>query len=134
MCHPACHDPAGCAKLADDKWRSAWTSAFRNGTPQPSIIYRALRSLEPSVSSPALCLERTSCSAHARLFFADLFDRMFGLAIQPARSWSTALALHVSRDPGGVSKTSTSARYFLCIEMDGHEAGAGRKRSALAPL
>lgn len=54
---------------------------------------------------------------------------MFGLAIQPARSWSTALALHIPRDPGGVSKTSTSARYFLCVEMEGHEAGAAKKRS-----
>jgi len=59
---------------------------------------------------------------------------MFGLAIQPARSWSTALALHIPRDPGGVSKTSTSARYFLCIEMDGHEAGANRKRSTVGPV
>ncbi|KAI5478447.1 BTB/POZ-like domain containing protein [Pseudohyphozyma bogoriensis] len=29
VCQPQCPDPVGCAKLVDEKWRSAWASAFR---------------------------------------------------------------------------------------------------------
>lgn len=34
-CHSACDDHARCARLVDEKWRSAFASAFRFGTPQP---------------------------------------------------------------------------------------------------
>ncbi|GAA5961985.1 hypothetical protein JCM8115_001637 [Rhodotorula mucilaginosa] len=141
-CHPACDDHARCARLVDEKWRSAFSSAFRFGTPQPSIIYRSLRSLEPSLSSPALHLPYTACQTHAKLVVADLFDRTFGLGIQPARNWSS-LAMN-----GATSSTNTgsgswaalrsgagdtvstqkanSARYFLYIEMrDDPIAAAG---------
>lgn len=35
VCQPTCPDQALCARLVDEKWRSAWSSAFRFGTPQP---------------------------------------------------------------------------------------------------
>ncbi|GAA5986089.1 hypothetical protein JCM10908_006403 [Rhodotorula pacifica] len=132
-CHSACDDHARCARLVDEKWRSAFSSAFRFGTPQPSIIYRSLRSLEPSLSSPALHLPYTACQTHAKLIVADLFDRMFGLGIQPARNWSS-LAMNgasSSATPGsgnwaalrsGAGDTvstqkNNSARYFLYVEL-----------------
>ncbi|GAA5915560.1 hypothetical protein JCM5296_007283 [Sporobolomyces johnsonii] len=134
-CHVACDDPSRCARMVDEKWRSSFSAAFRFGTPQPSIIYRSLRSLEPSLSSPALHLPYTACQNHARLFVADLFDRMFQLGITPARNWTS---LTINNLPGAASATSasnhwtalarsgdsatsqkSSARYFLHIEMDG---------------
>lgn len=36
-----------------------------------SIIYRSLRSLEPSLSSPALHLPYTACQTHAKLVVAE---------------------------------------------------------------
>ncbi|KAH9454749.1 hypothetical protein KEM48_003994 [Puccinia striiformis f. sp. tritici PST-130] len=77
VCPSSCPDPQHCTKLVDDKWRSAWAASFKFGPPQPSSVYRALRSLEPSLHSPALLLPHTSCQQHALRFFADLFDRMF---------------------------------------------------------
>ncbi|GAA5881036.1 hypothetical protein JCM3774_003075 [Rhodotorula dairenensis] len=132
-CHSACDDHARCARLVDEKWRSAFASAFRFGTPQPSIIYRSLRSLEPSLSSPALHLPYTACQTHAKLVVADLFDRTFGLGIQPARNWSS-LAMNgaTSTTASGSGNWATlrfgsgdtvstqknnSARYFLYVEM-----------------
>jgi hypothetical protein len=90
-CHSACDDPSRCARLVSEKWGSAFSATFRFGTPQPcvfaflshftplnsifissrSIIYRSLRSLEPSLSSPALHLPFTSCQNHARLWVAE---------------------------------------------------------------
>ncbi|KAL8293020.1 hypothetical protein RQP46_000714 [Phenoliferia psychrophenolica] len=125
VCAPTCPDHALCARLVDEKWRSAWSSAFRFGTPQPSIIYRSLRNLEPSLSSPALHLPHTACQAHARLYVADLFDRMFGIGVQTARSWG-ALTLNGTSSAGGLGRTfgphqdgiaKNSARYFLSIDM-----------------
>ncbi|BGP34060.1 hypothetical protein JCM10296v2_005875 [Rhodotorula toruloides] len=82
-CQPAWDDPSRCARLVDEKWRSAFAAAFRFGTPQPSIIFRSLRLLEPPLSSPALHLPYTACQAHAKLWVVDLFDRMFQLGITP---------------------------------------------------
>ncbi|GAA6055143.1 hypothetical protein JCM3770_007463 [Rhodotorula araucariae] len=154
-CHSNCDDPSRCARLVDEKWRSAFAAAFRFGTPQPSIIYRSLRSLEPSLSSPALHLPYTSCQAHARLWVADLFDRMFGLLITPARNWpSLALggaALSPSTSASGgnggggggggggsgwaravgdsASSQRNAAKYFLWVEMrDEAPAAAARGR------
>ncbi|GAA5859075.1 hypothetical protein JCM8547_003993 [Rhodosporidiobolus lusitaniae] len=143
-CHAACQDPASCARLVSEKWGSAFSATFRFGTPQPSIIYRSLRSLEPSLSSPALHLPFTSCQNHARLWVADLFDRMFGLGILPARNWTT---LTLGGLPAAASATATSsswtssfragdlanarssaARYFLFVEMGEGKDGAGEKR------
>lgn len=36
-CQPACDDPSRCARLVDEKWRSAFAAAFRFGTPQPCV-------------------------------------------------------------------------------------------------
>ncbi|KAI9612919.1 hypothetical protein KEM48_003995 [Puccinia striiformis f. sp. tritici PST-130] len=77
VCPSSCPDPQHCTKLVDDEWRSAWAASFKFGPPQPSSVYRALRSLEPSLHSPALLLPHTSCQQHALRFFADLFDQMF---------------------------------------------------------
>ncbi|POW09747.1 hypothetical protein PSTT_06623 [Puccinia striiformis] len=77
VCPSSCPDPQHCTKLVDDKWRSAWAASFKFGPPQPSSVYRASQSLEPSLHSPALLLPHTSCQQHALRFFADLFDRMF---------------------------------------------------------
>ncbi|GAA5823127.1 hypothetical protein JCM11251_007495 [Rhodosporidiobolus azoricus] len=146
-CHPTCDDANRCARLVAEKWGSAFSAAFRFGTPQPSIIYRSLRSLEPSLSSPALHLPFTSCQNHARLWVADLFDRMFALGITPARNWAS---LTLNGLPAAASATTgtsnwsflrsgdsantqknNSARYFLFVEMgDGKDAAAaeGRRR------
>ncbi|GAA5988354.1 hypothetical protein JCM11641_003491 [Rhodosporidiobolus odoratus] len=132
-CHATCDDSSRCARLVAEKWSSAFSAAFRFGTPQPSIIYRSLRSLEPSLSSPALHLPFTSCQNHARLWVADLFDRMFQQLILPARNWTS---LSLGGLPAAASATSgsgnwsllrsgdtpstqrnNSARYFLYIEM-----------------
>lgn len=115
VCQATCPDPVLCARLVDEKWKTAWSSAFRFGTPQPSIIYRSLRNLEPSLSSPALHLPHTACQSHAKLYVADLFDRMFQQSIVAARNWG-ALS---STGRGGDAMTKNSARYFLSIEMDG---------------
>ncbi|KAH9454744.1 hypothetical protein Pst134EB_014809 [Puccinia striiformis f. sp. tritici] len=77
VCPSSCPDPQHCTKLVDDKWRSAWAASFKFGPPQPSSVYRASQSLEPSLHSPALLLPHTSCQQHALRFFADLFDQMF---------------------------------------------------------
>ncbi|GEM10596.1 BTB/POZ-like domain containing protein [Rhodotorula toruloides] len=145
-CQPACDDPSRCARLVDEKWRSAFAAAFRFGTPQPSIIYRSLRLLEPSLSSPALHLPYTACQAHAKLWVVDLFDRMFQLGITPARNW-TSLTLgglpasasattssgtwaHLRTGAGDTVATqkNTSARYFLSIEMREESASVGERR------
>ncbi|BGP50386.1 hypothetical protein JCM10450v2_006305 [Rhodotorula kratochvilovae] len=148
-CHSACDDPSRCARLVDEKWRSSFSAAFRFGTPQPSIIYRSLRSLEPSLSSPALHLPYTSCQAHARLWVADLFDRMFGLLITPARNWTSlalggaALSPSTSATGGGSgggsgwrdggSSQRNAAKYFLWVEMrDELPAVGGRGRMGSA--
>ncbi|KAH8926961.1 hypothetical protein BT69DRAFT_1347645 [Atractiella rhizophila] len=134
VCSPSCPDPQTCAKLLDEKWRSAWNAAFRFGPPQPSIIYRSLRQLEPSLSSPALHLPHTACQAHARAWVADLFDRMFSLAptVSP-RGWSVSASAGYSRtyglygtggaggiggDTAGSGSGSKGAKYFLFITMD----------------
>jgi hypothetical protein len=90
VCCASCPNPQVCARLVHEKWTTAWAAAFRFGPPQPSIVYRSLRQLEPSLSSPALHLcvrcrcgstalmrfrPHTSCQNHARAFVADLFDR-----------------------------------------------------------
>ncbi|KAI9604243.1 hypothetical protein H4Q26_003857 [Puccinia striiformis f. sp. tritici PST-130] len=54
VCPSSCPDPQHCTKLVDNKWRSAWAASFKFGPPQPSSVYRALRSVEPSLHSPAL--------------------------------------------------------------------------------
>ena len=36
-CHSHCDEPARCAWLVDEKWRSAFSAAFRFGTPQPCV-------------------------------------------------------------------------------------------------
>ncbi|KAM0754557.1 hypothetical protein T439DRAFT_321591 [Meredithblackwellia eburnea MCA 4105] len=133
VCQPTCPDPTLCAKLVDEKWRSAWSSSFRFGTPQPSIIYRSLRNLEPSLSSPALHLPHTACQSHARLYVGDLFDRMFNLGITAARSWG-ALTLNGTSGAGGYGRTfgpsqdgiaKNSVRYFLYVEMNERETTSG---------
>ncbi|KAH9819150.1 hypothetical protein DFH28DRAFT_957791 [Melampsora americana] len=135
VCPPTCSDPQHCAKLVDDKWRSAWASSFKFGPPQPSSVYRALRCLEPSLHSPSLLLPHTSCQQHAIRFFADLFDRMFSQF--PARvgihnngnvtgGHSHSNSTHFQLDPNpipinlnghGVSKASRHAKYFLHVEL-----------------
>lgn len=35
VCQPTCPDPTLCARLVDEKWKSALASASRFGTPQP---------------------------------------------------------------------------------------------------
>ncbi|GAA6038354.1 hypothetical protein JCM8097_007606 [Rhodosporidiobolus ruineniae] len=143
-CHGACDDPSRCARLVSEKWGSAFSATFRFGTPQPSIIYRSLRSLEPSLSSPALHLPFTSCQNHARLWVADLFDRMFNLGITPARNWAS-LTLNglpgaaTASLPSGSSlgrsgdtahtQKNNSARYFLYIEMGGGERSEEARRN-----
>ncbi|GAA5891222.1 hypothetical protein JCM8208_002550 [Rhodotorula glutinis] len=144
-CHSHCDEPTRCARLVDEKWRSAFSAAFRFGTPQPSIIYRSLRSLEPSLSSPALHLPFTTCQNYARLWVADLFDRMFGLGITPARNWtsltlnhlpnagSAALSPSASGGGGGwtravgegTSSQRNAAKYFLFVEMRDEAPGVG---------
>ncbi|POW09746.1 hypothetical protein PSTT_06629 [Puccinia striiformis] len=90
VCPSSCPDPQHCTKLVDDEWRSAWAASFKFGPPQPSSVYRALRSLEPSLHSPALLLPHTSCQQHALRFFADLFNQ-----IQQTQPGSiTTLQLH----------------------------------------
>ncbi|BGO93614.1 hypothetical protein NBRC10512_001252 [Rhodotorula toruloides] len=145
-CQPACDDPSRCARLVDEKWRSAFAAAFRFGTPQPSIIFRSLRLLEPSLSSPALHLPYTACQTHAKLWVVDLFDRMFQLGITPARNWSSLTLgglpasasattssgtwAHLRTGAGDTVATqkNTSARYFLSIEMREESASAGERR------
>ncbi|BGP18581.1 hypothetical protein JCM10213_002131 [Rhodosporidiobolus nylandii] len=123
-CHSACDDPSRCARLVAEKWGSAFSATFRFGTPQPSIIYRSLRSLEPSLSSPALHLPFTSCQNHAKLWVADLFDRMFQQLILPARNWAS---LTLNGLPASAS--ASVGKYFLCIEMgDGAGQAAERKK------
>lgn len=123
VCTPSCPDPTTCARLLDEKWRSAWQSVFRfGGSPQPSIVYRALRSLEPSLSSPALQLTHTACQSQARLFVADLFDRMFSISITPAKPW---VAL-------GLSTAGSSSSHGAYSRTFGHQAlpGGGAVKSA----
>ncbi|GAA5918167.1 hypothetical protein JCM6882_002314 [Rhodosporidiobolus microsporus] len=144
-CHSTCDDPSRCARLVAEKWGSAFSAAFRFGTPQPSIIYRSLRSLEPSLSSPALHLPFTSCQNHARLWVADLFDRMFALGIVPARNWASLTLNGLPAAASATTGTSSwsflrsgdsantqknnSARYFLFVEMgDGKEGGDAARR------
>ncbi|GAA6003907.1 hypothetical protein JCM10207_006462 [Rhodosporidiobolus poonsookiae] len=142
-CHGACDDAGRCARLVAEKWGSAFSSAFRFGTPQPSIIYRSLRLLEPSLSSPALHLPFTLCQNHARLWVADLFDRMFQQLILPARNWTSltlnGLPASASANPGSsnfsflrsgdtASTQKNSARYFLYIELVESAAGTGEGR------
>lgn len=126
ICPPSCPDPQQCARLVDEKWRSAWAASFRYGPPQPSSIYRALRCLEPSLHSPALLcvirplsfesqlivlsrLPHTSCMTHAQRFFADLVDRMFGLlGLASVTSTSTSsTTLDAAR----------KAKYFLSVDL-----------------
>ena len=49
--------------------------AFRFGPASPSIVYRSMRQLEPSLSSPALHLPRTACQMHAKQYLGDVRDR-----------------------------------------------------------
>lgn len=55
----------------------------------------------------------------------SLFDRMFGLGILPARSWGSLAARSFGNAEGGIAKNSSSARYFLSVEMG--EVGVGKK-------
>ena len=57
--------------------RCDYKDRITTGPPQPSIVYRSLRQLEPSMSSPALHLAQTACQNHAKQFIADLFDSKF---------------------------------------------------------
>ena len=102
-CCISCPDPTVCSRLLEDKWRSAWSASFRYGPAQPSIIYRSLRQLEPSLSSPALHLPQTACQAHAKSWVADLFDRMFSTLNQSRHASrgriATRLICEISADP-----------------------------------
>ncbi|EGG12776.1 uncharacterized protein MELLADRAFT_87038 [Melampsora larici-populina 98AG31] len=120
VCPPTCSDPQHCAKLVDDKWRSAWASSFKFGPPQPSSVYRALRCLEPSLHSPSLLLPHTSCQQHAIRFFADLFDRMFSQF--PARVGinnnvtGTGTATGTGTGTGGAAHSHSNSSHFSSLD------------------
>ncbi|KAG0152213.1 hypothetical protein CROQUDRAFT_56214 [Cronartium quercuum f. sp. fusiforme G11] len=130
VCPPTCSDPQHCAKLVDDKWRSAWAASFKFGPPQPSSVYRALRCLEPSLHSPSLLLPHTSCQQHAIRFFADLFDRMFSQFPPRAHTHSNS-SHHILNEPSNSGSNTTTnsssnapllkpsrhAKYFLHVEL-----------------
>ena len=59
-----CPDPSNCARLLDEKWRHGYQSLFRFGPPQPSMVFRYLRSLE--APSPPLAMSHYSCQTHAK--------------------------------------------------------------------
>jgi len=65
---PTCLDPTHCSRLLDEKWRQAYLSANRFGSPQPSIVYRYLRQLDVP---PFLMLERSACDQFARGWVLD---------------------------------------------------------------
>ena len=65
---PSCPDPANCARLLDEKWRQAYHAVFRFGPPQPSMVFRYLRTLEGV--SPPLALSHLTCQTTAKAFIA----------------------------------------------------------------
>ncbi|KAL7412481.1 hypothetical protein BDY24DRAFT_393052 [Mrakia frigida] len=100
-CAPTCPDPTHCSRLLDEKWRQAYLSANRFGSPQPSIVYRYLRSLDVP---PFLLLERSACDSFARGWVLDLFDRMFSLPL-------------VSNSTGPGVVLLNNSKYFLSIPL-----------------
>ncbi|KAJ7072416.1 hypothetical protein C8F01DRAFT_245469 [Mycena amicta] len=80
QCCATCPDPANCARLLEEKWRQAYHAVFRIGPPQPSMVFRYLRSLEGI--SPPLSLTHLNCQTTAKAFVATLFDRMFSLGVR----------------------------------------------------
>lgn len=79
VCPPSCPDPQHCAKLVDDKWRSAWAASFKFGPPQVSF-------------------QRLSvCQAHLNLrkpngSFLDVFDN----TLQPSSVYRALRCLEPS--------------------------------------
>lgn len=76
-CQASCPDPPACARALHEKWQSAYSNAFRFSPPQPSVIFRHLRELEPTVHS---FLPSNACQNSARVWVQGLFDRMFSLS------------------------------------------------------
>jgi hypothetical protein len=114
-CCVSCVDPTLCAKLLDEKWRSAWSAAFRfGGSPQPSLIYRSLRQLEPSIMSPALLLTHTACQMTAKAYVADLFDRLFGIGGSATSSFGRAFS---ATNPGRMASTDGAARQGAKVRL-----------------
>ncbi|KAF7321279.1 hypothetical protein MKEN_00647800 [Mycena kentingensis (nom. inval.)] len=80
QCCATCPDPANCARQLEEKWRQGYHSIFRIGPPQPSMVFRYMRTLEGI--SPPLSLTHLSCQTTAKAFVATLFDRMFSLGVR----------------------------------------------------
>jgi hypothetical protein len=59
---------------SEDQFRAGWIPRPKvrsNKLGKQAPIYRSLRSLEPSLSSPALHLPYTACQTHAKLVVAE---------------------------------------------------------------
>ena len=119
----------------------------RFGPVSPSIVYRSMRQLEPSLSSPALHLPRTACQMHAKQYLADvrpsrsraqlitqLFDRMFSLGVRGAAGETGAFGLAFSSTSAArtvkYGVEGSAQRYFLAISLD-EQVRAPSSRAAL---
>lgn len=133
-CAVSCPEPQLCARLLEEKWRSAFNSAFRFGPAQPSIIYRSLRQLEPSLSSPALHLPHTACQTHAKQYVADLFDRMFSIGSASVHNTfsRTFTGTNATLRQGFDTLSARQHKYFLYVDL--YDNAAQQQNSAARRL
>ncbi|KAI0044211.1 hypothetical protein FA95DRAFT_1497417 [Auriscalpium vulgare] len=111
-CCSSCPDPAGCARLLDEKWRQAYQAVFRFGPCQPSMVFRYLRTLEGI--SPPLALAHLACQNTAKAFVATLFDRMFSLGVRGSGTDTAPLGARVAAVAGMASATLPRRHFLYC--------------------
>ncbi|THH10507.1 hypothetical protein EW145_g1290 [Phellinidium pouzarii] len=114
QCCASCPDSANCARLLDERWRQAYSSCFRFGPCQPSMVYRYLRGLEGV--TPPLALTHLSCQSHAKAFATTLFDRMFSLGVRGSGSGADPAPLG-GRVPGVHGPAAGPRRHFLYCSL-----------------
>ncbi|KAH8828376.1 hypothetical protein DL96DRAFT_1602995 [Flagelloscypha sp. PMI_526] len=120
-CCSTCPDSANCARILDEKFRQAYHAVFRFGPPQPSMVFRYLRTLEGV--SPPLSLLHLNCQNSAKAFTATLFDRMFSLGVRGSGTEALSAAVATSAAMTG------PRRHFLYCSLKNDTTGAKARKS-----